>query len=347
MAAMQIQQRQQDQQWRADDRAYSRQQDAIANQRADRQYADTQARQAKMDGRADEEWRMKLDAHMRGLKADEMAAQTAEMEGVLSGAAWFYQSGDQAGYDQFLQSKGIDPAQYPFAQFPAHAAQFKPVLDAMKGFKPGGEDVEVGLNPVYGRDADGNVVVMQLGKNGQAVRTGIPEGVTPDLAVKTQEGARGTAVGKATGEAQAALPGAYTEANHVIGMVDDLLADPYLPKMLGPIASRLPNTSPDAARVQSRMDQVGGQGFMAARQFLKGQGQITDFESRRAEAAIARMSAAQDYGDYVEAMREFQDAVRVGVMKAEQAAGKQTTGEAPAAAQAQRKRYNPQTGAFE
>lgn len=136
MAAMQIQQRQQEQQWRADDRDYSRQQDAIANQRADRQFAATEARQAKMDGRADEEWRMKLDAHMRGLKADELAAQTAEMEGVLSGAAWFYQSGDQAGYDQFLQSKGIDPAQYPFAQFPAHAAQFKPVLDAMKGFKP-------------------------------------------------------------------------------------------------------------------------------------------------------------------------------------------------------------------
>ncbi|MTH33065.1 hypothetical protein GL279_00435 [Paracoccus limosus] len=136
MAAMQIQQRQQDQQWRADDRDYNRQQDAIANQRADRQFAATEARQAKQDGRADEEWKWKMDTHMRGLKADDLAAQTAELEGVLSGAAWFYQSGDQAGYDQFLKSKGIDPAQYPFAQFPAHAANFKPVLDAMKGFKP-------------------------------------------------------------------------------------------------------------------------------------------------------------------------------------------------------------------
>lgn len=136
MAAMQIQKDRQEQQWRADDRGYNRQQDAIANQRADRQFAATEARQARQDGRADEEWKWKLDAHMRGLKDDERAAQTAELEGILSGAAYFYQTGDKDRYNKFLQSKGIDPAEYPFEEFPAHVAQFKPVLDAMESFKP-------------------------------------------------------------------------------------------------------------------------------------------------------------------------------------------------------------------
>ena len=38
---------------------------------------------------------------------------------------------------------------------------------------------EVGLQPVFGRDADGNVVILQLSKDGTAVRTQVPEGVTP------------------------------------------------------------------------------------------------------------------------------------------------------------------------
>lgn len=241
----------------------------------------------------------------------------------------------------------------------------------LTGAKPGGPNgaAKRGLNPQYGVDANGNPVLLQLGEDGTAVQTAMPEGVTlsrepikldagthyvlldpitrqpvgqvpKDLAGAESEKAQG----KAQGEAAAALPGAYAEAEHVIGLVDELIEDPYLKDMVGPVQGRLPNMSADAARVQSKMDQVTGQGFMAARQFLKGQGQITDFESRRAEAAMTRMNAAQSYDDYVDALREFQDAVRVGVLKAELAAGQSGGGQSPAQPPAKRRTWTPDGG---
>lgn len=63
-------------------------------------------------------------------------AQIAKIESGLKGAAFFYQNGDRAGYDGFLQQNGLDPAQYPFEAFPATAAQYDGVLEAYKTFKP-------------------------------------------------------------------------------------------------------------------------------------------------------------------------------------------------------------------
>lgn len=77
-----------------------------------------------------------LKAQAASLDAAQVAKEAAELEATLSGAAFFYQNKDQAGYDNFLRSKGVDPAQYPFQAFPAHAAQFGGVLDAMKAFAP-------------------------------------------------------------------------------------------------------------------------------------------------------------------------------------------------------------------
>lgn len=131
---------------------------------------------------------------------------------------------------------------------------------------------------------------------------------------------------KSTAEARAQLPGARQMADDVAKQVDDLLADPYLDKMLGPINSRLPNTSADAARVQARMDQLQGGAFLQARALLKGGGAITDFEGQKAEAAFLRMSAAQNRKDFELALREFQQAVKDGVTKLEDAmAGPKTS----------------------
>jgi len=124
---------------------------------------------------------------------------------------------------------------------------------------------------------------------------------------------------KSTAEARAQLPGARQMAADVAKQVDDLLADPYLDSMLGPVNSRKPNISGDAARVQARMDQLQGGAFLQARQLLKGGGAITDFEGRKAEAAFLRMSAAQNRQDFELALREFQEAVGSGVKKLEEA----------------------------
>lgn len=63
-------------------------------------------------------------------------AEAARLEQGLSGAAFFYQKGDRAGYEAFLAQQGLDPAQFPFEAFPAHAATVKGAMDALKAFTP-------------------------------------------------------------------------------------------------------------------------------------------------------------------------------------------------------------------
>lgn len=70
------------------------------------------------------------------LTAEQLAAEQEALSGALSGAAFFYQNKDKAGYDAFLASKGIDPAEFPFEAFPAHAATVEGVLEAYKTFAP-------------------------------------------------------------------------------------------------------------------------------------------------------------------------------------------------------------------
>jgi hypothetical protein len=186
--------------------------------------------------------------------------------------------------------------------------------------KPAGGS-EFGLTPVLGRDKDGNVVVMQLGKDGTAVQTQMPEGVTADLGLGAFEKAKGAAEGKGAGEATGALPGVSSMAALVDQQIQDLKNDPYLPNMLGPVDSRLPNVSEDAARVQGRIDQLQGGAFLQARQMLKGGGAITDIEGQKAEAAFVRMNAAQSMADFIAALDEFNAAVQDGVKKLEAQTG--------------------------
>jgi len=127
--------------------------------------------------------------------------------------------------------------------------------------------------------------------------------------------AEGTEVGKARGEAKAGAPGKMALYELVKSQVGDLLNDPYLPNMLGPVASRMPNVTGDAARVQSKMDQLSGGAFLQARQLLKGGGAITDFESTKAETAFIRMNAAQNEADFRAAMQDFLAALESGLPK--------------------------------
>jgi hypothetical protein len=137
------------------------------------------------------------------------------------------------------------------------------------------------------------------------------------------------AIGKIEGEATGALPGATGMAALIDQQINDLKNDPYLPNMLGPIDSRMPNVSEDAARVQGRIDQLQGGAFLQARQMLKGGGAITDFEGQKAEAAFVRMNAAQSVEDFTAALDEFNSAVQDGIKKLEAQAG--SGGAAPAA----------------
>ena len=89
---------------------------------------------AKAEGKRLAEEAMKANA--ASLTAEQIAAEKKAISEGLSGAAFFYQKGDEAGYNNFLAQQGMDPSQFGFADFPAHAAMFEGALEAMNGFAP-------------------------------------------------------------------------------------------------------------------------------------------------------------------------------------------------------------------
>jgi len=303
---------------------------------------------------------------------------TPEQRGVINGMIQQQQGRDQAIWQQQLQqSDPMYQAQLQQAQARAGGEQYRTLTQqeaAQLGLTPGGVyqvngsnqisvlqqpptpsgGAEYGLNPIMGTDADGNPVVLQLGKDGTTVVSKMPEGVKPDMSLKAYETAQGAALGKGAGEAQidaqTALPGASDMAAVVDQQINDLKNDPYLDSMLGPMDSRLPNTTEDAARVQGMFDQLQGGAFLQARQLLKGGGAITDYEGRKAEEAFARLNKAQSPADFKAALDDFNYFVQQGVKKLQsqaQGGGVGLTPSGQTAAPSAVKHFNPATGKIE
>lgn len=167
-----------------------------------------------------------------------------------------------------------------------------------------------GLVPVYGRDAQGNIVVMQPGHNGELVQSKMPSGVTIDLGVKSFDSAQAKERGEAQGKAAFNMPTVERNTSKLISNIDSVLTDPYLANMTGPIAGRLPNLTADANRVQSKMDQVQGQTFLQAFNDLRGGGAITEAEGSKATQSYNRLANTRvGTQDYVKALNEFKNDV--------------------------------------
>ena len=231
----------------------------------------------------------------------------------------------------------------------ADLAGLKPGTPEYQNFMVTGNTIgrganEFGLNPQVGRDKNGNPVLIQVGKDGTSVETKLPEGVTLDLSAKAEETARGAQIGKLTGQAMFDIPGAEATAALVTSQVDQILNDPNLSRLTGPLQGRLPNFSGGAQDFQARLDQLKGSVFLQAYTLLKGGGQITEVEGQKAQNAMARLQEAQTEGAFRQALQEFKDAVSVGVnkMKAQSAV---TT--APGVSSGVTYTYNPETGALE
>ena len=223
-------------------------------------------------------------------------------------------------------------------------------------------------------DAEGKRHIYQLSKAGGRKDIEFPDGATPgeklqfvdtgtgtqpvskttaqpvggliqkDLAGKAAQ----TAEGKALGEAKVDLPRVESNADNMIGLIDSLETDPYLSRMTGPIDSHLWNVSGDANRVQSKADQLHGQAFLQAFQSLKGGGQITEVEGRKATDALSRLQTmGVNDKDYGKALSDF----KIEVNRLREIARKRAGGSAEAAPSAPssggRLRFNPETGELE
>lgn len=194
---------------------------------------------------------------------------------------------------------------------------------------------EFGLTGIPGVDAEGNPVLLQLGKNGIATQAKMPEGVTiskepikldagthyvlldpitrqpvgqiaKDVAGQQSAEAQGTR----QGEAAANLPLVEASADRMVRAIDDALNDPALSRVTGPLQSLLPNITGEANRAQSKLDQILGGTFLQAYNDLRGGGQITEKEGEKATAAYNRLtSTGMNDQDYREALVEFRTEV--------------------------------------
>lgn len=113
------------------------------------------------------------------LSAQQLAAEQQAISRGLQGAAFFYQNQDKAGYERFLQQNGLDPAQFPFEEFPAHAAMFEGALEAMQQFAPQasdpGERYKVVGGTLFDLQAEGGPAVVGQGAMQETVIMG-PDG---------------------------------------------------------------------------------------------------------------------------------------------------------------------------
>lgn len=138
--------------------------------------------------------------------------------------------------------------------------------------------------------------------------------------------AGGTVTGREGAESQMALPTVITRAENGIRLIDEMIGsadgkvkphpgfNSYVGATLMPGARFIEGTP--AADFQSRENQVKGQSFLEAFEQLKGGGQITEIEGRKATEAINRMNKSQSEREYTAAAREVQNILRKGVENA-------------------------------
>lgn len=146
--------------------------------------------------------------------------------------------------------------------------------------------------------------------------------------------AGGTETGKEQAVAQLDLPRVTANANNAIQLVDQMIGSednkvpphPGFKTSVGVGMGRVEKIIPgsNAADFHALFDQVKGGAFLEAFNSLKGGGQITEIEGKKATDAITRMQTTQSEAEFIKAAREYQSVIRKGLERAQQKAGMPT-----------------------
>lgn len=220
---------------------------------------------------------------------------------------------------------------------------------------------EYGMQPIWGTGPDGKPAVMQLGKNGAAVASRMPEGFALSRDPIKVEGPTGTTIldpqtrqqvgfipkdvsgaakqkeiGEAEGQATVNLPTAIATAENTLKTISQLREHPGKKSWgafgMGAMLPDVPGT--DTRGFGALVDQVKGQNFMTAFQSLKGAGAITEQEGAKAERAQGRLDRAQSEKDFDIALKDLEEVVVAGMARARQKAGQGGGQATPAATSA-------------
>lgn len=130
-----------------------------------------------------------------------------------------------------------------------------------------------------------------------------------------------TAEDKAKGITDA--PRVIANAEEALRLADELLKHPGFTQAVGTSSmlgvQKIPGTN--AKDFMNRLDQIKGGAFLEAFNTLKGGGQITEVEGKKATDAIARMDNATSEAEFKNAVRDYQNVIRNGMNRAKMRAG--------------------------
>jgi len=185
-----------------------------------------------------------------------------------------------------------------------------------------GETGEYALVPQYAQDADGNFVPWVPGKGGTPKVITLPDNLKALAPADTSyQRAKGKELGEAAGTAQADLRRIEDNAGLALATVQKIRAHPGKGSALGWSApmGHVPGTS--ARGFANLVDQAAGQTFLEAFNSLRGGGQITEAEGRKATQALARLDRYQSQEDFDAALNDLEEVITVGMQRARQKAG--------------------------
>jgi hypothetical protein len=144
--------------------------------------------------------------------------------------------------------------------------------------------------------------------------------------------AGGKVEGTAAATASLDLPKVIDQTEYAIKLLDDIKADPRKRLSIGyPANLGLDKIqgSPQAGFVK-RLEQIKGQQFLSAFEALKGGGQISEIEGKKATDAISAMSTAQNVKDFDAAVEEYRGVLLQGLERVKNRAALNNSG-APSA----------------
>lgn len=325
------------------------------------------------------------EAYMRNLQLQRKTEQEKRVKELMEGGqmgdvpppllAIAKATGDVAPITQYLMKTGgtDDIKEFEYAKRSGFEGTFTQWMEKKKSMAG-----EYAKQLVYGQNEAGDVIPMQAGSKGDLKASGLPPGVKMQrdpikfdagthfvlmdpttrqpiatIPKNVDEVARQKEAGGLQGKAQGDLPAMESLGTDIIKKIEAVSADKNLDKMIG-YRGYLPNVTPEARTLASKIEQLKGQAFLQAFQSLKGAGAITEMEGAKATAAMARMQEMVQSGqDYREALADFKSEVQrlMDVKRAQARGGRPAPAESVVPKQgettAKRLRFNPATGDLE
>jgi hypothetical protein len=219
---------------------------------------------------------------------------------------------DQAGYDQFRQRAASVypqlasqlPPQFDPASIAANRAKVIPVIEQLKLQQKQDEFAETKRHnqATETNTARGQDMTDARARDANALQGDLKQIQLQNAQDKQQEKEQGKQAAIANAQDSLAVldkainhPGRET-ATGVSGSVDP--------------RNYLPGT--DAKNFRVVLDQIKGQAFMQAYQNLRGGGQITEVEGKKATDAIARLDTAQSDKEFVTALTDLRSVMQRG-----------------------------------